>query len=102
MNEVVDGEDFNILSYRNFYNGGGVAIGDINNDSLPDLYFTSNQQKSTLLNKEIFTSKTSLKRQEWVAVWSEHGGDNGRCVNADGWMDIMSAIQVMSKATEKK
>jgi hypothetical protein len=47
-NEVVDGESFNVLTYRNFYNGGGVAIGDINNDSLPDLYFTANQKKNKL------------------------------------------------------
>ena len=41
VNAVEDKDQFNILSYRNFYNGGGVSIGDINNDSLPDLYFTS-------------------------------------------------------------
>ncbi len=37
VNEVADRNDFNILTYRNFYNGGGVSIGDINNDQLPDL-----------------------------------------------------------------
>ena len=45
-------QDFNVYKYRNFYNGGGVAIGDINNDGLADVFMTSNQGPNRLfLNK---------------------------------------------------
>ena len=89
INEVVDGEDFNILTYRNFYNGGGVAIGDINNDSLPDLYFTANQKKNRLyLNKGNFVFQ-DITEQAGVGgkmAWST--GVTMADVNGDGLLDI--------------
>src|SRR5210317_144646 len=48
-------EEFNIYRYRNFYNGGGVALGDINQDGLMDIYFASNMHGNRLyLNKDNF------------------------------------------------
>ena len=52
INQLTENEQFNIIEYLYFNNGGGVAAGDINNDGLVDLYFTSNQGPNKLyLNK---------------------------------------------------
>jgi enediyne biosynthesis protein E4 len=65
-NVVKNDKDFNILTYRNFYNGGGVGIGDINNDGLSDVYMTANMGENKLyLNKgnlkfEDITSKAGV------------------------------------------
>jgi len=88
-NDVIDGEKFNILTYRNFYNGGGIAIGDINNDSLPDLYFTANQKINKLyLNKGnfVFEDITEKAGVTGTKPWST--GVTMVDVNGDGWLDI--------------
>jgi enediyne biosynthesis protein E4 len=88
-NNLKDGKDFNIFSYRNFYNGGGVAIGDLNNDSLPDVFFTANTGPNKLyINKGEFQFEDiSLKagfgeKQKWST------GVVMVDLNADGWLDI--------------
>ncbi|WP_422107149.1 VCBS repeat-containing protein [Winogradskyella sp.] len=54
-NKIWNSKDYNIFKYRNFYNGGGVGLGDINNDGLPDIFLTANLGKNKLyLNKGNF------------------------------------------------
>src|SRR5688500_3288201 len=47
-NKLSYDQNFNIYTYRNFYNCGGVAVGDVNNDRLPDLFFTANMESNKL------------------------------------------------------
>ena len=88
-NDLTFSNDFNIYTYRNFYNGGGVGLADFNNDGLLDLFFTANQNSNRLfLNKGNFqfedvTEKAGVKGK---SNWST--GVALADVNADGWMDI--------------
>lgn len=88
-NKVVDDGDFNVFNYRNFYNGGGVAIGDINNDGKPDIFFTSNQGECKLYINEgnwKFKDVTATSGLNKYHRW--HTGVTMVDINGDGWLDI--------------
>jgi len=90
VNHISDNDKPGILDYLYFYNGGGVAVGDINNDGLPDLFFTANKKggNKLFINKgnyhfEDITAKASVAG---MADWCT--GVTMADVNNDGWLDI--------------
>lgn len=88
-NWVKESETFNVLEYSYLYNGAGVAVGDINNDGLPDIYFASNLTKNRLyLNKGNFRFEdiTDKAGVGGPGTWSN--GVTMADINGDGFLDI--------------
>ena len=82
-------EELNPYTYRNFYNGGGVGIGDFNNDSLPDIFFTGNLVSNKLyINKGdfVFDDVTDEAGLNSSGIWST--GVSVVDINHDGYLDI--------------
>ncbi|MGZ8523716.1 MAG: FG-GAP repeat domain-containing protein, partial [Chitinophagaceae bacterium] len=90
QNKLEDKPLFSILYYLYYYNGGGVATGDINNDGLPDIFFTANSKG----NNKLYLNKGSFQFEDIT----EKAGVNGLSdwctgvtmadINSDGWLDI--------------
>ena len=88
-NQIKETPDFNILDYLYFYNGGGVASGDINNDGLVDLFFTSNQGKNKLYLNKGNMEFEDITEKAGVAGFSDwKTGVTMADVNGDGLLDI--------------
>lgn len=102
QNQLTESEQLNILSYEYFYNGGGVAAGDFNNDGLTDLYFSGNQVPNELyLNRgemkfEAIKANVEGRPNAWktgVALVD---------INQDGWLDIYQCYSgIISQESRK-
>ncbi len=89
INEIPESPQMNSFIYEYYYNGGGVAVGDVNNDNLLDIYFTGN-----LLSNELYLNQGDFKFKK-VTIESKSGGVlawttgvNMVDINNDGWLDI--------------
>lgn len=82
-------DGMNIIQYLYYYNGGGVAAGDLNNDGWTDLYFSANTGDNKLyLNKGGFQFEDVTTNAGVAAPGPWKTGVNLADVNADGWLDI--------------
>ncbi|WP_353480492.1 VCBS repeat-containing protein [Haliscomenobacter sp.] len=89
VNSIVEDARYNILDFEYVYNGGGVAVGDFNNDQLQDLFFTGNQVDNALyLNAGNFTFKDITKSARVASPGKWCSGAATVDINGDGWQDL--------------
>lgn len=88
VNTITTNDTINLLNFQYCYNGGGIGVGDFNNDGLQDVYFTGNQVSSKLyinqgkLTFQDITQQAQVETHQWVT------GVSIVDINADGWEDI--------------
>lgn len=93
VNEIHENDSFNVLNFEYIYNGGGVGIGDFNNDGLQDVFFSGNLVSNALyLNKGNFKFEDISKEADITAqgIWCT--GAMVVDINTDGWMDIYVCV----------
>ena len=100
-NELREDSTVNYFTYPYIYMGGGVAVGDVNNDGLQDIYFTGN-----IVENKLYLNKGNLQFEDVTAASGTVGDDRWMTgvtmvdVNADGWLDIY--VSVSGKFTTSK
>ena len=103
VNPIMDSRELNVVSYEYFYNGAGVSAGDVNNDGLPDLYFTSN-----VGDCKLYINQGGLRFRDMTREAGVNGGTGYKTgavmadVNNDGWLDIYVCRSVAANPQQRK
>ena len=102
-NEIIENDTLNPIDITNIYNGGGVGVGDFNNDGLQDIYFTGNTVENKLyLNKGDFKFQDVTKES---GVTGEGRWSRGVAVidiNNDGWLDLYVCTSILNDAAKRR
>lgn len=90
QNTITETPEANVFKYQYFYNGGGVALGDVNNDGLADLYFSGN-----MVDNKLYLNKGKMQFKDITLAANVAGrprswatGVSMVDINGDGWLDI--------------
>lgn len=104
-NDIDETESLNVLAYEYFFNGAGVAVGDLNNDGLQDIFFTANLKSNKLyLNQGKLNFKDVTADAGEGLAGREGGWKTGVSladVNGDGWLDIYVCYSGKNDATRR-
>jgi len=102
-NRIAENDTFNILSEEYIYNGGGVGIGDFNNDGLSDIYFTGNSVSNAL-----YLNRGDMQFEDVTQI-ANVGGEERWCsgvalidINQDGKLDIYASATLIKDSTQRK
>ncbi len=88
-NQLYEDENLNILTFEYFYNGAGVGVGDVNNDGLPDIFFSGNMVSNRLyLNKGNLRFEDVTKSSGLTTLGKWATGVAMVDINQDGWLDL--------------
>ncbi len=87
-NTLIEDDTFNILQNEYIYNGAGVAVGDLDNDGLPEIFFAGNQVSSVLYKNNGNLNFSDITLAAGVATMRWATGVTFADVNGDGWLDI--------------
>ena len=103
VNQITENPNLNVLNYEYIYNGGGIGIGDFNNDSLPDVYFTGN-----MVSNKLYINKGDLHFEDITDAAGVNGnarwckGASVIDINNDGWLDIYVCAAILPDSSSRQ